>query len=177
MTNTLSSLNNAFGTYNEQSAEFLELCHATPNASRDIQHLHRRILLHSEKQEAEFAAARRTIQEDLKTRVTDSLRTHIRDSIKTEVATQVRQEMDLQILDHIPIPLAQQVVDNKKQIADIKTLLANSEARIENASIQAINQDEPLASVLRADGTRSEMFPADLRTLFSYDCEGTLERL
>jgi hypothetical protein len=34
-----------------------------------------------------------------------------------------------------------------------------------------MNQDEPLAPVMKADGTRSNLFPADLRTLRSYDCE------
>lgn len=46
-----------------------------------------------------------------------------------------------------------------------------SEAKVKNANIHAEDQDEPLVQVLKADGTRSEWFPADLRSLFSYDGE------
>jgi hypothetical protein len=46
-----------------------------------------------------------------------------------------------------------------------------SEARAKNAGIHAMDRDEPLAPVVKADGTRSEFFPADMRTLRSYDCE------
>jgi len=34
--------------------------------------------------------------------------------------------METAILDHIPVPLAQQVVDNKMHIADMKISVANS---------------------------------------------------
>lgn len=49
--------------------------------------------------------------------------------------------------------------------------LGCSAARIKNASVHVTNEDELLAPVLKSDGTRSELFPADLRTLLSYDCE------
>jgi hypothetical protein len=57
-----------------------------------------------------------------------SNRDHIRDSIKTEVAIQAKQEVDIQLQDHIPFSLTQQLVDSKKQIADIRVALENSSA-------------------------------------------------
>jgi len=44
----------------------------------DIQHLHRKMLLHSEKQEAEIAAAKNIIREHLNTRIVRHLRYEIR---------------------------------------------------------------------------------------------------
>lgn len=46
--------------------------------------------------------------------------------IREEVALQVKQQVDEQIQDHIPIPLAQQSLENKRQISDIRVTLANS---------------------------------------------------
>jgi hypothetical protein len=99
----------------------------------------------------------------------------------------VKREIDMQIQDYIPMSLARQAVDIKKGIADTRIALANSsafckfdvqilnfdcsEARVKNTSIHAEDQDEPLVPILKADGTRSEWFPADLRSLFSYSGE------
>ncbi|KAG5639474.1 hypothetical protein H0H81_001596 [Sphagnurus paluster] len=91
--------------------------------------------------------------------------------IREEVALQVKQQVDEQIQDHIPIPLAQQSLENKRQISDIRVTLANSEAREKNSHLQATNLDELLMPILKPDGTESELFPADLRALFAYDLE------
>lgn len=95
--------------------------------------------------------------------------------------------MDIQLQHYIPISLTQQAVDSKKRIAEMRIALENSlafpclyrivsnggcsEARIKNGSIRAEDVDEPLAHVLKGDGTRSKLFPANLRSLFSYDGE------
>ncbi|KAF8222880.1 hypothetical protein L208DRAFT_1412747 [Tricholoma matsutake] len=178
-----------FGMFNDQLAELSDLghimvsrysrsgvarmngAHGEPDHGREIGELQYKLQLHAHKKEAEIMAAKEIIQDDLKTRIGECLRDHIRDSIKTEVATQVKQEVDTQIRYHIPISLTRQAVDANKGIADMRIALANSEARAKNASIHMTDQDEPLAPVLKADGTRSELFPADLRTLLSYDFE------
>lgn len=50
-----------------------------------------------------------------------------------------------------------------------------SESRISNSNVDILNLDEALASVLTSEGTRSDYFPADLRSLLSYDsmCEAS----
>lgn len=171
MENTLGSLDGQFGMFNDQLAELSDLGHIMPDHGREIGELQYKLQLHAHKKEAEIMAAKEIIQDDLKTRIGECLRDHIRDSIKTEVATQVKQEVDTQIRYHIPISLTRQAVDANKGIADMRIALANSEARAKNASIHMTDQDEPLAPVSKADGTRSELFPADLRTLLSYDFE------
>ena len=50
-----------------------------------------------------------------------------------------------------------------------------SESRISNSNVDILNLDEALATVLTSEGTRSDYFPADLRSLLSYDsmCEAS----
>jgi hypothetical protein len=45
----------------------------------------------------------------------------------------------------------------------------SSDARRLNSALSQENHGEPFALVVKADGMKSEYFPADLRTLFSYD--------
>jgi hypothetical protein len=42
-------------------------------------------------------------------------------------------------------------------------------ARKKNSSLRIQNLDEGLATVLKCDGTKGKLFPADLRSLLSYD--------
>lgn len=44
---------------------------------------------------------------------------------------------------------------------------------MKNTTLDATSLDEPLAPILKLDGTKSVLYPADLRSLFSYDCECT----
>jgi hypothetical protein len=44
-----------------------------------------------------------------------------------------------------------------------------SASREQNAMLQSDSLDDPLHVILRPDGSLSELFPPDLRTLFSYD--------
>jgi len=48
-------------------------------------------------------------------------------------------------------------------------LMFYSEARRANAVLRASNLDDTLTAVVKMDGTKSELFPDTLRTLFGYD--------
>ncbi|KAJ7032934.1 hypothetical protein C8F04DRAFT_1396346 [Mycena alexandri] len=72
--------------------------------------------------------------------------------------------------------------DNKKREKDIQVFKRRARedvkeqivaslraARKKNASLRIQNLDEGLAVVLKFDGSKGKLFPADLRSLFSYD--------
>jgi hypothetical protein len=47
-------------------------------------------------------------------------------------------------------------------------------ARRSNATLPVSDLDEPLQVVLKANGEKSELFPTNLRSLFSYDSMSVL---
>ncbi|KAJ6593538.1 hypothetical protein B0H19DRAFT_24379 [Mycena capillaripes] len=112
---------------------------------------------------------KRTAREDVKERIAANLRDDILEHIRMEVAAQVKEQVDVQIREQIPISLKEQSMNNKTQLQDARTSLTNSAARKKNANLRIQNLDEPLVVVLKSDGTKGKLFPADLRSLLSYD--------
>jgi len=139
------------------------------DALRDIQALRKQIREESKKREKEISTFKREAREAIKEKITANLRNDILEHIKMEVALQVQQQVDLQIREQIPISLKEQSMNNTTQLQDARTSLTNSAARKKNASLRIQSLDENLAVVLKPDGTKGKLFPADLRSLLSYD--------
>ncbi|GLB37762.1 putative D-isomer specific 2-hydroxyacid dehydrogenase family protein [Lyophyllum shimeji] len=171
MQHTLGELDTTLNTFNQQASIFDAGINLQVDRTAEIEELRKRLSDHAKVQSQFIRGAKRTIREDFKRTVSDRLRSDISAQIRREVAFQVKEQVDLQIRDHIPVPLEQQAIDNKRQISEIKVALANSEARAKNSHLQVTNLDEPLVPILKPDGSRSKLFPADLRSLFSYDLD------
>ncbi|KAF8070767.1 hypothetical protein FPV67DRAFT_1488664 [Lyophyllum atratum] len=171
MQHTMSGLDTTLKTFNEQSNVFNASVHPEMDKTAEIQDLRKRLRDHGKEQSQLIRGAKKTIREDFKKIVSDRLRDDISAQIKREVVSQVKVQMEQQIYDYIPVPLEQQAIDNKRQISEIKVALANSEARAKNSLLQATNLDEPLIPILTPDGRKSKLFPADLRSLFSYELD------
>ncbi|KAG5647112.1 hypothetical protein DXG03_001483, partial [Asterophora parasitica] len=171
MQRTLGGLDTTLNKLNEQSRVFNEGVRPQMDKTSQIEDLQKRLNEHSKAQRRLVRAAKKTIREDFKNTVSDRLRDDISAQIRREVEIQVKDQVELQIGDHIPVPLELQAIDNNRQIAEIKAALANSEARAKNSHLQGRNLDEPLAPVLKPDGNKSQVFPADLRSLFCYDLD------
>ncbi len=55
---------------------------------------------------------------------------------------------------------------------DGTTLISgNRKARIANAAITLEHMNDKLEPLLKKDGERSKIYPADLTSLFAYDCK------
>ncbi|KAF5380386.1 hypothetical protein D9615_004712 [Tricholomella constricta] len=173
MQHTLGGLDTTLKIFNEQSSVFSAGVAPEMDRTADIQDLQKRLNDHSKTQRRFIRGAKKTIREDFKKTISDRLRNDVSAQIKREVAMQVKDQVDQQIRDHIPTPLEQQALDNKRQISKIKASLTNSEARAKNSTLQASNLDEPLMPILKPDGSKSHLFPADLRSLFSYEPDMT----
>ncbi len=117
-------------------------------------------------------------------------RSQIHEQIKLEVAKQVKDQMDAQMDEHLPVPLGRQAEESRRQIVEVKHAFENSyayissnqrqtahgcracrEARRKNSGLRPSpsNMNDTLEVVLKPDGTKSTLYPANLRSLFSYD--------
>ncbi|KAJ7188617.1 hypothetical protein C8R46DRAFT_1205766 [Mycena filopes] len=171
----LAALEQSFNGLNEKSAE-LSAMGPSPDAPREIQALRKQIRDESKKRDKDILVFKRRAREDVKNQIVASLRNDILEHIRMEVAAQVKQQVDVQIREQIPISLKEQSMNNKTQLQDARTSLTNSAARKKNASLRIESLDEGLAVVLKFDGTKGKLFPADLRSLFSYD-DGNMREL
>ncbi|KAJ7496967.1 hypothetical protein FB451DRAFT_1209425 [Mycena latifolia] len=169
MSQTLVDLEQSFGRLNEKSAELSTLGPTSQDAMREIQALRKQIREENKKGDKSIQKFKQMARDDVKLQIAANLRNDILDEIRMQVAAQVKQQVDLQIQEQIPISLRQQSMDNKTQLQIAKTSLTNSAARKKNSGLRIQNLDESLALVLKADGTKGKLFPADLRSLLSYD--------
>ncbi|KAJ7502929.1 hypothetical protein B0H11DRAFT_1987057 [Mycena galericulata] len=169
MTEALAGLEQSFSSLNDKSGELSRLRPSSQDAPRDIQALRKQIREEKKKGEREIEKFKRTARDEVKEQIVANLRNDILEQIRQEVSAQVQQQVDAQIQEQIPISLKQQSTNNKTQLHDAKTSLTNSAARKRNASLRIQNLDESLAVVLKTDGTKGKLFPADLRSLLSYD--------
>ncbi|KAG5715030.1 hypothetical protein E4T56_gene10456 [Termitomyces sp. T112] len=172
MKDTLIGLETNLKTFNEQSASaFISGINPNMDRTREIQDLQTRLREHRKTQHRLISGAKRTIREDFKVNIQNRLRQDISTRVKSEIALQVREQVNEQIREYIPVPLQQQVLENRKQISDIKISLHNSEARARNSALKPTNFDEPLMPLYKLDGSKSHLNPADLRSLFAYDLD------
>ncbi|KAJ8514456.1 hypothetical protein ONZ45_g8009 [Pleurotus djamor] len=154
------------------SSQSLELSKAGPtieDVEQQLQPLKKQIDAESVTLDKDIIALKETVRSDLKIQVIDALRDRIQSQVRLEVASQVKAQFDVQIRDYIPISLAEQVEQNKAQIEKVKCSRMNSEARRDNSGIQDTDLDEPFQVILMDNGERSDVWPADLRSLFAYE--------
>ncbi|KAJ6576835.1 hypothetical protein B0H10DRAFT_2179780 [Mycena sp. CBHHK59/15] len=168
MTGTLGGLQQTFEDLNAKSAELAQMAPNPEDAPNELQALRKQIREQHKKEVKEIKPSR--AWRGMKSRFTRGKpEADIIAQIRADVAEQVKQQVDVQIQEHIPVSLKQQAAKNRTQLLDARTSLINSEARKKNAGLQIEHLDEGLAKVLKADGTNGKLFPADLRSLLSYD--------
>lgn len=135
----------------------------------EIQTLRRQLRAQDKKQDMRSNEIKFMVKNLLKDEVASEMHEHIREQIKQEISKQTREQMKVQVSQHLPMPLRQQISEGKAEIVIIRHALVNSEARRANSVLDAEYLDDPIAVVVKADGTKSGFYPADLRSLFSYD--------
>ncbi|KAM5543128.1 hypothetical protein V8D89_003002 [Ganoderma adspersum] len=168
---TLGQLDQTFRTLNEQSAQVKSLGPTMELAVAQLTSLQRQIKAQEKKQDVRADDIKRMIREDIKLSVADEMREQIRKQIPAEIAKQARQQIELQIHDVLPVPLQVQAQESRRYLGEVKQALENSEARRKNSVIRPSpnNLGDELAVVLRPNGAKSKLYPANLRSLFVYD--------
>ncbi|KAJ7647644.1 hypothetical protein FB45DRAFT_894020 [Roridomyces roridus] len=175
MTQTLSSLEQSFLSLNTASTQLAGIGPSSQDVLQDIQTLRKQVREGNKKGVREIEECNRVARDDVKQQIAANLKDDILEQIQKEIAAQVQQQVDVQIQEHIPISLKQQSTINKTRISEARISLTNSAARKLNAGFRVQNLDESLAVVLRGDGTRGKLYPADLRSLLSYDAGSVRE--
>jgi len=168
MRSYLNSLGNAFDSLGEQTTKLAALEPALHTANQ-IRHLRRQMRNQEKHQDARINDIKALVRDNLKVQIAEHLREQIAGQIKDEIANQVKDEVSHQIETHLPIPLAIQATESHEQLAEVRVSLQNNEARLYNSHLERSKFQEPLAPLLRADGTPSEKYPATIKALFSYE--------
>lgn len=168
MKTTLGTLGQTFETLTDQANKVSTLG-PTVDSAHQIQSLRRQMRTHDKRQENRIAEVKHMVTDLLKDQIADHMRAQIAEQIRTEIAVQVRQQVAAQLKEHLPVSLEQQAEESKRQLAEVRNSLVNSEARRANSVLRANNIDDPLAVVLKPTGEASALFPRDLKTLFGYD--------
>ncbi|KAG8917330.1 hypothetical protein FRC03_010594 [Tulasnella sp. 419] len=170
MSQTMQALGQTFDTLSEQSTRVATLGPMIDSAHQ-IHHLRRQMRAQEKKQDQRINSVKNLLKNILKEQVADSLRTQIQDQISIEVKYQVAEQVKKQLKEQLPADLKEQAEESSAQLMQVRSSLMNSEARRRNAALRASNLDDPLLVIVKPDGTESDLFPTDLRTLFSYDDE------
>jgi len=170
MKSMLDTLNATFETLGQQSEKVNGLG-TSLDASHQITSLRRQMRSQDKKQDARITEVKHMVREVLKDQIADHMRSQIEEQIRAEIALQVRHQVAEQLADHLPIPLDVQAEESRKQLNEVRSSLVNSEARRANSALRANNIDDQLHHVLKPDGSKSELFPRDLKMLFGYDVD------
>ncbi|KAI5890308.1 uncharacterized protein SCHCODRAFT_02631455 [Schizophyllum commune H4-8] len=115
------------------------------------------------------------IYEDLPVRAQKELLPGLEDFMKELIAGQVKKTVDGSIGDYIAVPLAKQKEVAQAMAKKIDVELDNSRARLENSRLHPDDTD-PFKAVLKKDGTESNVWPFDFRSLFAFE-DKTLDKL
>ncbi|OCH89883.1 hypothetical protein OBBRIDRAFT_793874 [Obba rivulosa] len=150
---------------------------AMDNASKQLQELASDMRSHQKKQSTRIEGVKTVLKTKLKDQVAEQMKAQIQEQIKAEILLQVKVQIDLQIREHLLVPLQDVVGESKRQLVEVDHALQNSSARRVNALLRGTNLDDTLGVVLKPDGSKSKLYPANLRSLFAYDDAMTNELL
>ncbi|CAL1711311.1 unnamed protein product [Somion occarium] len=168
MKTTLGTLGHTFKTLNEQSDKISTLGPTMQHASVQIHGLRQQIQKQDRKQEVRVNEIKSMIQNEMKDKFALDLQSFINDQIRKETALQVKEQVSLQMKDHVPLSLEEQVEGSRKQLIEVRHALQNSESRRANSTLETDNLNDTLQVVLKPDGTKSALYPANLNSLFAY---------
>jgi len=166
MKDTLLTLAGTCNSLGEQTAQVAEL---KPNidSAHQIKHMRHKIRAHEKKQEERAKELETRLMEVLKEQIYQQLRAELSKIVRDEVENQVRDEVTRQMAIHIPILLEKQNREHRRQIAEIRKNLHNSESRRANSLLKSNNLFDPLHPLLRPNGEKCSIFPRTLANTFS----------
>ncbi|KAL1681887.1 hypothetical protein EV122DRAFT_204820 [Schizophyllum commune] len=150
---------------------------AQQSVSDDLEGLKGRYEREGQNRQTAIGGLKTQIYEDLPVRAQKELLPGLEEFMKELVAEQVKKTVDGNIGDYIAVPLAEQKEVAQTMAKKIDVELDNSKARLENSRLHPDDTD-PFKPVLKKDGTESNVWPFDFRSLFAFEGEyKTLDKL
>jgi len=166
MKDTLMTLAGTCNDLGQQTAKVAELKPEIDSAHQ-IKHMRHKIRKHEKRQEERAEEMKNTLMDVLKQQISDQLRAELSKLVREEVENQVRDEVTRQMAIHIPILLDKQNREHRRQIAEIRKNLHNSESRRANSLLKSNNLFDPLHPLLRPNGEKCSIFPKTLAATFA----------
>ncbi|KAG7091024.1 hypothetical protein E1B28_010085 [Marasmius oreades] len=155
-----------------QQENIVQLGQGQADIGEDIKQLDTAVKRQRLKERDTLDNTKKWVREDLRSRILSRLQDDMQDHIKAEIAKTVKEQVDAQITNHIPIPLKEQLADCQAQVKCVTTSLTNSKARGIHAYYDLENSlQEPLKEFVNESGRKSDVYPADLNSLLTYDTE------
>ncbi|CCL99191.1 uncharacterized protein FIBRA_01206 [Fibroporia radiculosa] len=173
---SFGTIDQTFREINEQSVNLSSVGPTMQDVDGQMRALLQEIKEHGENEDSRIKDIKKMIKGDVKQNIAENMKADIKEQIRKELALQVPEEIQRQIADHLPVSLHEQSRECKLQIIEVENALANSKARKLNSTFDVDNLGDTLSVVLRADGTKSGVFPANLNSLFAFDAT-TLKKL
>ncbi|KAF7982248.1 hypothetical protein HWV62_29473 [Athelia sp. TMB] len=177
---TVATLGANFDQLNAQSTKLSTLGPTMDDASAQITQLGAQIRSMDARQEKKIEKLKTLMREDLMQVTLKKLEKDanspalysplIQTQIRTQLAIQVEAQVAAQIGTHLPVSLREQINESRRELRRVSVGLENSESRRINSALRMPRDEyEPLSVVYKADGERSVHFPANFRSLWSYD--------
>jgi len=135
----------------------------------DLTALRKQLNKHKAAQEKQVISIQDKRFKSLQKKLLGEREKYVESMAKDEIARQVSEEVERQIREFLPVSLEDQVRDARQYLEKLKMSLKNSQARVENGSIQVGDWQEGLKEVVRYDGKISTLYPTDLATLYGYE--------
>ncbi|KII95712.1 hypothetical protein PLICRDRAFT_170325 [Plicaturopsis crispa FD-325 SS-3] len=169
MNKSLNVVSGTLDSLNEYSTLVTAAAPAMQDPKLQIRTLRKQIHAEEKKQNAAIEGVKCTIRDNLKDDVAVQMKAQIQLQIRSAIEQQVAQQVNARISAILPIPLADQARETRRRIEEVKRALENSEARRSNANLRSGDLYEPLGVVLMEDGRKSDVYPANLVSLFAYE--------
>ncbi|KAI0356374.1 hypothetical protein OH77DRAFT_1401473 [Trametes cingulata] len=172
MKRTCAQLSTHLQALEEQGKEVEALGPTMRAAEGQIASLRQELNAQNERRAQVVEEVKKMIKGELKEQAMTAMRDRITAQIRAEVTKQVGEQLQKQIVpEHLPMSLEDHVKMGAEQVTAMRAALANSQARRENATITDTQTDctKPLAVIVRLDGTKSELYPANIASLFAYN--------
>lgn len=167
MRGTILSLSQTYDTLQKQRANVVSNA-PTMDGAKQVLMIRKQLVAMDKRQEENVTALTQVIQETVIENIVD----HLQQNLQAMVARQVRDRLVAAVArefdTQFPSPLAQQVIEHKRKLNEVRLSLHNSEARRANAVLRPSpdHLEGPLAPLLRSDGTKSDLFPPTLQKFF-----------
>lgn len=146
-----------------------EVSPSSDSILKEIEELRAKVKANGAREKGEVGKVKDRVHEELTKEILDKLRPHIAGEIKGAIEKEAKVQVDKQIGKYIPVPLATQKQETEERLSEVRISLTNSKARIANAAITLEHRNDKLEPLLKKDGERSKIYPADLTSLFAYD--------
>ncbi|CAE6531087.1 unnamed protein product [Rhizoctonia solani] len=168
MKETLGALGINFDSLGDQTAKVATIPSGM-ETNQEILAVQRHMSRQRRKQDENIEEIKKLLREVAQEQIVEHLRNSVADQVLEIIDDFVEEEVRKQLDEIIPVELQNQVVEQKRQLEEVRRSLHNSEARRANALLRSTHMTDALHKLLLPSGMVSADFPDNLGELFAMD--------